>query len=405
MIFLTAFLILFSRRPDVILHAQFWAEDGKYFYADAYHYGWHCLLLPYNGYLHTALRLVGLLAQLVPFARAPLLMNLCGIAVQILPVHIFLSSRFDSVPYVLRVVGCFLYLALPNVFEIHANATNLQWHLALAGCLVVLGRPDDRLAWRIFDVTVLALFALGSLMGILLIPVAAVMRWMRRDARYNLPLLALIPGGAIEALIMLFSHSRPTAANGATLARLAGILGGQVFFSSVLSMKSLLLFYLLRDRSVFFSVELVALTIGLPIVIYAAWKGPLELKAYLLFATLVFALALRNPVVAPDNTTPQWELLQFPGLGNRYYFFPMIGFLASLIWIATSTSTAKLVRYSAMAILLFVPIGIYRDWQLPKYKEFHFQEYAAQFEQAAPGTTMTIPLNPTGWQMSLAKKR
>jgi hypothetical protein len=113
---------------------------------------------------------------------------------------------------------------------------------------------------------------------------------------------------------------------------------------------------------------------------------------------------MRNSLVAPHNATTQWELLRFPGLGNRYYFFPMIGFLASLIWMATSASPTKLARSSARAILLLVPIGVYRDWQLPKYKEFHFQSYAAQFEQAAPGTTMNIPLNPTGWRMTLVKK-
>jgi hypothetical protein len=67
---------------------------------------------------------------------------------------------------------------------------------------------------------------------------------------------------------------------------------------------------------------------------------------------LVFATAMRNPLVGPDNTTTQWELLRFPGLGNRYYFLPMIGFLASLIWMANSASTTKLARYSARAILL-----------------------------------------------------
>ena len=34
-IFLIAFILLFARRPDAILHAQFYAEDGAYFYSDA----------------------------------------------------------------------------------------------------------------------------------------------------------------------------------------------------------------------------------------------------------------------------------------------------------------------------------------------------------------------------------
>src|SRR6266851_5375764 len=66
-IFLIAFVLLFARRPDAILHAQFYAEDGAYFYSDAYQFGWRCLLMPYGGYLSTLLRLIGLLAQLVPF--------------------------------------------------------------------------------------------------------------------------------------------------------------------------------------------------------------------------------------------------------------------------------------------------------------------------------------------------
>ena len=44
-VFLAAFLVVFSRRPDAILNAQFWAEDGKFWYADAYHFGAHSLLM------------------------------------------------------------------------------------------------------------------------------------------------------------------------------------------------------------------------------------------------------------------------------------------------------------------------------------------------------------------------
>jgi hypothetical protein len=123
-IFLTSFLVLFSHRPDVILNAQFYAEDGARWYADAYQFGWRCLLMPCAGYLSTLPRLIGLLAQLVPFGLVPLVMNLCAIAIQILPVNLFLSARFGAIPYKVRVFGSLLYLALPNAFEIHANTTN-----------------------------------------------------------------------------------------------------------------------------------------------------------------------------------------------------------------------------------------------------------------------------------------
>jgi len=61
-VFLISFLILFSRRPDAILNAQFYAEDGARWFADAYHMGWRCLLIPDSGYLQTVSRIIGLLS-------------------------------------------------------------------------------------------------------------------------------------------------------------------------------------------------------------------------------------------------------------------------------------------------------------------------------------------------------
>src|SRR5438552_16115464 len=43
-ILIAAFLIVFSRRPDAILNAQFFAEDGPRWYADAYQFGVRSLL-------------------------------------------------------------------------------------------------------------------------------------------------------------------------------------------------------------------------------------------------------------------------------------------------------------------------------------------------------------------------
>jgi hypothetical protein len=53
MIFLVAFGVLVLRRPDAIFNAQFYAEDGKYWYADAYNHGWACVFMPQWGYLQT----------------------------------------------------------------------------------------------------------------------------------------------------------------------------------------------------------------------------------------------------------------------------------------------------------------------------------------------------------------
>src|SRR5262249_32543509 len=108
-LFLVCLLLLYSRRPDAILNAQFYAEDGARWYRDAYQVGWRCLLIPETGYLQTVSRLIALFALLFPFALAPLVMNLCALAIQVLPVNLFLSRRFDGIPLFMRVMGSLLY--------------------------------------------------------------------------------------------------------------------------------------------------------------------------------------------------------------------------------------------------------------------------------------------------------
>lgn len=190
------------------MHAQFYAEDGAYFYSDAYQFGWRCLLMPYGGYLSTLQRLIGLLAQLVPFGLAPLVMNLCAIAIQILPVNLFLSARFKAISYNVRLFASLLYLAIPNAFEIHANTTNIQWHLALLALLVLLSQAEAAKAWRYFDYAVLFFALLDGPLGILLVPIAAFLLWVRRDRRTALALGVMIPFAVVQSLFILFSNSR-----------------------------------------------------------------------------------------------------------------------------------------------------------------------------------------------------
>jgi hypothetical protein len=397
-VFMVAFAIVLSRRPDAVLKAQFYAEDGAIWYPAAYQFGLRCLLMPVAGYLHTLTRLVALLTLLFPFSAAPLVMNLCAIAVQILPVNLFLSSRFSDIPLPTRTLASFLYLAIPNSFEIHANITNVQWHLALLACLLLLARQSCAKGWRVFDGTVLVLTSLSSALAILLVPVGAVLRWKRRNKWSATSLALLIPGAEVQLLLALLSHSRQVAPNGASLTRLVTILGGQVFLSSLLGLQTL--------RSIppgngLFFLEALAALLGLAVLTLALWRAPFELRLFVAFALAVLAAGLANPLGGPPRLF-QWEWLSMPGLGNRYYFFPMLAFLAALLWTARSGSSSLWLRCFAVALLLLLPIGIYRDWRYPAFKDLRFHDYAVRFERAPSGTKISIPINP-GMAMELTK--
>jgi hypothetical protein len=148
-------------------------------------------------------------------------------------------------------------------------------------------------------------------------------------------------------------------------------------------------------------VEVVATVLGLTVLLYALRYAPIELELFILFAFGVLALCLARPLAGtPDR--PQWAWLCVPGCGNRYYFLPMLAFLAALLWMAAGAIHRKL-RYVGMALLLLLPIGVYQDWRYPAFKDLHFQDYAAQFERSPSGTKISIPINPD-WTMELTKR-
>jgi hypothetical protein len=411
-VFAMAVLAVCSRRPDAVLNPQFWAEDGVFFYHDAYQLGMHSLFLTYGGYFHTLPRLVALLTQILPFAWAPMIMNLAGITIQVLPVNVFLSSRFSNIAFPIRLLAGFIYLGLPNSFEINANLSNVQWHLALLACLVLLAQPARTTGWRVFDGIVLSLTSLSSPMGILLVPVAAVLWWKRRNTGSAISFAVLIPSAAIPmTTLLLHWHGRQaphsdlsgqTIFNGGTAGAnfhyLAAILGRQVFFSSLLGLNTQNSLVHLRGV---FAVEVMATAVGLAFLLYGLLHAPIELKLFILFATTVLALDLVNPLAGPPDH-PQWYWLCLPGCGNRYYFLPMLAFLASLLWVTCRKASPGAVRYFALALLLLLPIGIYQDWRYPAFGDFRFHEFAKKFESVPSGTKFVIPINP-GWRMELTK--
>jgi len=401
-VFVVAFVIVASRRPDAVFNAQFWAEDGMVWYADAYNFGLRSLLMQQGSYLHVFTRLIALVSLLFPLSLAPLVTNFCAITVKILPVNVFLSSRFGQIGLPMRLLASFIYLALPNSREVHANLTAIQWHLALLACVLILAEPAAAWGWRLFAGIVLVMISLDAAIIFALVPMAAALWWKRRNPGDTINLALLLPGAAIQALsVFLTWHSRQLAPNGASFARLITILGRQIFLPSLVGMNTVFQFAL--NASATFT-EIIATAIGLALVLYTLFRGPFRLKLFVLFAVAVLALCLARPLAGPPEL-PQWAWLCVPGRGNRYDFLPMIAFLAALLWMTTDNANPKKLRYFVLALLFLLPVGVSMDWQFAPFKDYQFKEYAAEFEKAPPGTTVEIPLNPgPNWKITLTKR-
>jgi len=396
-VFAAAVVLIISHRPDVISNPQFWAEDGAVWYAEAHNLGWWKVLFePLGGYLNTFPRLIGALAQAVPLSVAPLFSNLIAILVHALPVVFCLSARFSAIANLpSRLLLSFLYLALPNNFEINATLTSAHWHLGLLMCMLLLAPPAVSLAWRCFDLVVVLLSSLTGPFVIMLCPLAAVVWGWKRRGSWTLTLLFTMTGCALvqaTTLLRTGREARIPGTLGATPLLFAKIVASQVFAGAIMGRNAI-------PYRHSHALDAVVITVaGFAVFAYALLRGRWELKTFLIFAITMLAGALLSPLAA----SPKWPILM-TAWGARYWFMPMLAFVCSLMWMA-GAERPKPVRLVATAVLLLMSVGIVRAWRYAPLADLHFSEYVRQFSELPKGSTLTIPINPPGWSMTLVKR-
>jgi hypothetical protein len=395
LVFAIAVAAIFSRQPDLLLHAQFFAEDGWVWYQQAYNLHWlPSLGMPQAGYMQTLPRLVAGLTLLFPMRWAPLIMSLTGTVVQALPVNALLSPRCSSWGDLrMRMLMGAVYLAIPDAPEIHVVLTNAMWHFALLQAIVALSLPP--LAWRgrLCD---LLLFALGSLTGpfcLLLLPVVAVYWWIRRQ-RWTLAVMAVLVLGAITQIIVMLHAVRSTGSPlGVTAMRLLRILAGSIFIDSMMGT---------GGPNLRVSLLLLAAIGGLAIVLYGLMSASLPLRLCSLFATLVLVASLRDPLLLP-SPDPRWETLA-RAMGIRYWFFPSLMFL----WLAISCAFAgkvRVMRAAGIAVLLLTLAGVERKWSYPAWPRSQFSIDVERFQGLKSGEHMRfVVYDPGGRTMELIKR-
>jgi len=89
-------LILFLRKPDALLNAQLWAEDGKVFLRAALLDGPSSIFEPQAGYLVLVSRLMAFAAtRLVPLEMIPLAFNVSAMILTGVVIYLLMTSRID----------------------------------------------------------------------------------------------------------------------------------------------------------------------------------------------------------------------------------------------------------------------------------------------------------------------
>jgi hypothetical protein len=397
-----------ARRPDSIFHAQFWAEDGQVWFGEAYNWGWlPSTFTPHTGYFQTISRLTADISLVFDFTYAPLIFNASALLIQVLPAVFFVTPRFRRVvpDFRVRLLLALLYIAIPNSYELDANITNSMTHLGLLAALIVLADPSPRPGWRMFDVSWVILAGLSGPFVIALAPIA-VLRWFTdRVSRWRLVLMGLVLACAATqagAVLLTGANTRPHPPLGATPHGFMAIIAGNVFAGAVVGLFN----YTQMFTQAWWEPHSLALRLafaaGVLVVIYAAVRGPIELRLYSLFAWLVLFASMLTPVLT--LTGDQWPLLAHPGAGNRYYLLPMLSLVASIVWMVFRARPWVLRLPAAAVLLTMVVVAIPADWTYPTYADMEPERYARIFNQTAPGGRVEIPINPPGWRIAVTKK-
>ena len=395
-IFLFAFAVVIARRPDAVFHAQFYAEDGAIWFADAYNHGWWRLLFsPYEGYLHVFPRAAAAIALLAPLSRAALVENLIAIGVQAFPVSLLLSSQ--SAPwgsFRFRALLASLYLFLPNTREMVGTVTESQWILGLIALLLLVALPPRSTAARVFDLVTFTVCGLTGPFCIFLFPIAAFLLWsMRQDPWRRVTTSLLFLGLIIQSFSLLMHPSgRHHPFLGASPEWFARLLAGQVYLGTLLGGNGL---------SQSLSAETLAYIAiaGTMIIALAARFAPTGMRLLLLFSCLLFAAALVSPVTFPPPGSSAWKMLSI-GAGIHYWFLMSLAFAWSLAYCARS---GRAVQGPAVCLRVLMGVGFVRDFRYPAFADLTPQ-YAKRLAEVPAGTIVTVPMNPPGWNMWLIKR-
>lgn len=402
---LLSLLILFLRKPEVFTQAQFWAEDGRVWFANAYNFGGlRALFLSQDGYFQTISRLVAAFSLNFPLHRAPLVFNLAAIFIQVLPVWFLFSERFKKlIPnFWVKILLALLFLLLPNSSEIHGNLTNSQWFLALLAFMVIIAEPAEDNFWKTFDFAGLALSALSGPFCLFLAPVAF-LKFLLEKQKYNLYKFVVLVGGCLlqlYSLLVISSGGRGEVAQYFSIGKAVKLFGSQVILGGLMGYggNSWIVKNIVDANSLY----VIAAVIGTAVLIYVLIKAPNFLRLFTGFALLMLAAGLLAPTPGVYTIT-DFKALVIAMNGVRYWFVPMLAFLAALTW-GISQKQSKLFTVISGILLALSTVGIFLDFRHPAFVDYRFYSYSQNFEQLPAGQSYRIPINPPGWDMILIKK-
>jgi len=413
MAFFVAFLILFLRRPEALLNAQFWAEDATIWFTQAFNQGFFSpLFSPQDGYFQTISRLTMGIASLFPLEMAPFVSNFIGLIIRSLPVCFLFTPRMGWVGTKEKLVISAYYLLMPGIWEVHPNITNAHWYLSLYLCMVIAANIPNGLLAKSHDMIVLIIAGLSGPFIVFIAPfyglkylaesnynlIKAAKEFLMGSTTYRTIFNLLFVAICLIQIfsIFLYASGRSPAPLGLSPEVLFNILSARIFLGSFLPHEAIHHIW----QMPWLNLPATLLSCGL--LSYVLIKGGWRMAIFIGFAALMIGFALAKPQITVDQA--QLPLLINSHVGGRYFIVTNIVWVGCLVFIISrQRPLLKNIFYSAL--LCVIVVSSYYTFSVDNLQDFEYQKYVEQYHDLPEGETIEIPVNPGGgWAVTLTKK-
>lgn len=374
-------LALIARRPELFRHPQFWAEDGPIFFQQAWQQGLQALVEPYAGYLHSVQRLVTAFALLFDPRFAPAFFVGATLALTLYVAARTQSSRLPFRPHFAYALAVVL---VPDASEVLLFLVNVQWVLAAGLVLLLISADARRPRQHVHDSIAAVLLGLTGPFSVLFAPLF-LWRAFHRRTRASLILAGLVLACA-TAQGWFIAHGPPSQPpRDVATERILAVPGMRIGASLFVGHR------VPSDYSLPVETALGVATL-LAVAGLAVLRGPARVERLWLACALVALLAaslfrVRNylPGLCQASFCP------------RYFFAPQLLF----VWLLTTLTGHRhrwVVGVATLALLWIVAINFPRL----REKALVNQDWPTHAEKLRAGQTVTIPLNPVDWSITLA---
>jgi hypothetical protein len=406
-------LVLFLRRPDGLLNPQLFAEDGTIFFKSAFELSsWQAIFTPYAGYLHLIPRIIAEFGSLFPISMIPVVYNTISLVIAGVCLSWFYLPNFRHIVKKdsLRLIWVLLMAFATN----HATIIclcDIQWYLLAWAMLVTIMKPPENKWLRGLILFGLLLTFCSAPITIVLLPI-----WLLRSIFAKNPKEKTIASGILVLGItaFIFCLTMGDMNNGISWQKALSfsmihnlVVGFLVRIVSVSLLGPDLTYKVIEFGRPLFGLAMIIVLPGLMALLFKN-NTKLFLNFILLYIAIVSLLLIVVVRLPSDFYFINGGLIFN---GGRYFFLGTAAlYLFILVCfdnmvIGTTLRDAKN-KVGAVALVMVVLLSI-PNFKLPPFPDLEWKKYSHLIVATQEGlgtnqqTTLEIPINPSGWSISL----